>query len=244
MPRGAREWRDSPTAHYRHGTVGIGPSDATLTRTTWWTVPASATSFSNWLRAHAPHRLTADSDGGSVEAGGIWEDDQAFRASGSMTHTPAWVNFAFMRYGAGLVVRVDTFVGARFARTTLVPADTNSVTIRHTVRHLGPHARPHTTTRTVTGPAAVARLVGMVDHLPGAMTVPFVASCPGALVEESYRMTFAGPHGSYVAALPSTACWPRLVLLRDGLRSSPPLDPGRVFARTADRYLAQFANSS
>jgi hypothetical protein len=147
------------------------------------------------------------------------------------------VSFAYLPHGEGLVVRVDTFVGARFARTVLVPRDATSVTIRRTERSFTPHAGTHRTVRTVTGPSAVADLVRLVDRLPGAMTVPFVTSCPEMLSVRSYRLVFATPHGSYVASLPTTACWPQVTLRHGGVRAGPPLDPGRRFAPAVEKHL-------
>jgi hypothetical protein len=236
LPPSAREWSHSPTSHYRHASVGIGPSDPDFTRTTWWTVSRSREAFGSWL--HAPHGLRADSDsGGSVESSGVWEQDQDFHAPSTTAHTEGWVNFAFMPKGDELVVRVDTFVGARFARTVLVPKDTTSVTIRRTERSLEPHSRPHTTVRTITDTGAVADLVEMVNGLPGAMTTQFVASCPASVTQQSYSMTFATPHGTYVGSLPTTICWPQLTLMHNGAKAGPALDPGRLFTKTADNYL-------
>lgn len=238
MPPDARHWHHSPTAHYRHGSIRIGPSDDRFSRTTWWTVPLSRDAFTSWLRTHAPHGLRADPGSeGAVQSSGVWEQDQDFGSPSTMAHTEGWVNFAFLPRGVGLVVRVDTFVGARFARTVVVPEDTSSVTIRRTQRSYRRHAHTHTTVRTVTGPRAVAHLVEMLDHLPGAMTAPFVASCPFYPRQTGYSMTFSTPHGSYVASLPTTSCWPSLMLTHDGTRAGPPLDPGRVFATMADHYL-------
>jgi hypothetical protein len=238
MPPSAREWSRSPTSHYRHGSLGIGPSDPSFTRTTWWTVPLSRDEFGSWLHAHVPHGLRADSDsGGSVESGGVWEQDQDFRAPSTAAHTRGWVNFAFMSQGHRLVVRVDTFIGARFARTVLVPQNTTSVRIQRTERSLGPHSRPHTTVRTVTDPGAVGHIVTMVNRLPGAMTTQFVASCPAARMERSYRLDFATPQGSYVATLPTTMCWPELTLTHNGSKAGPDLDPGQRWTNAVDNYL-------
>ena len=240
MPPSAREWSHSPTSHYRHASVGIGPSDPDFTRTTWWTVSLSREAFGSWLHTHAPHGhgLRADSDsGGSVESRGVWEQDQDFLAPSTTAHTVGWVNFAFMPQGDGLVVRVDTFVGARFARTVLVPKDTTAVTIRRSERSPEPHSRPHTTVRTITDTGAVADLVKMVNGLPGAMTTQFVASCPASVTQQSYSMAFATPQGTYVGSLPTTICWPHLTLMHNDAKAGPPLDPGRLFTRTADKYL-------
>ncbi|MGN6130317.1 MAG: hypothetical protein ACTHOK_08250 [Nocardioidaceae bacterium] len=238
MPPDAHEWRHSPTAHYRHASTGIGPSDATFTRTTWWTVPLSSAAFGSWLHAHAPQGLRAARDfSGPAESEGVWEQDLAFRVPSTRTHTRGWLSFAFTPQGGRLVVRADTFIAARRARTVLVPQDVTSVTIRRTRESGTPHSRPHRTVRTVTGAAAVAALVRMVNRLPGAMTGEFVASCPESVTQRSYSMTFATPHGAYVASLPTTLCWPSLTLTRDGARVGPPLDPGRSFVETADRYL-------
>lgn len=238
MPPGAQEWHRSPSAHFRRGSVGIGPSDRRFTRTTWWTVPLPAASFRAWLRSHAPRGLRAESDsGGSVESTGVWEEDQAFHAPSTSAHTRGWVNVAFMPDGDRLVARVDTFVGARFARTVWVPEDAVSVTLRRTVRSTGPRPRPHVSVRTVTGRDAVARLVHLVNDLPGAMTAPFVASCPVRMTDTSYTLVFATSEGTYVASLASSGCWPQVRLLRDGVVVGPPLEPGSLFTRTVDAHL-------
>jgi hypothetical protein len=147
------------------------------------------------------------------------------------------VSFAFRPRGDGLVVRVDTFTGTRFARTVSVPGDATSVTIRRTVRSARPHPRSRTTVRTITGPSHVADLVGLVNGLPGAMTARVVASCPAALTDRSYALTFSTPSGRYVASLPTSLCWPRLTLRHAGTAAGPPLDPGRRFVRVVDGYL-------
>ena len=238
MPPSAQEWHHSPTVHYRHASMGIGPSDARFTRTTWWTVPLSSGALDDWLRHHAPPGLLRHSDfSGSSESEGVWELDRDFHAASSSSHTEGWVSFAFTSYGDGLVVRVDTFTGARFARTVLVPTDATSVTIRRTERSTVGRAREHATVRKVTGSRAVARLVGLVNSLPGAMTGQFVTSCPPTLTQRNYSMRFATPDGSFVASLPDTSCVPTLGLRHDGVRVGPRLDPRRRFAETLDRYL-------
>jgi hypothetical protein len=238
MPPGAREWHHSPTAHYRRGSVGIGPSDRRFTRTTWWTVPLPSASFRAWLRSHTPRGLRAESDsGGSVESTGVWEEDQALHAPSTSAHTMGWVNYAFTAYGDGLVVRVDTFTGARFARSVWVPQDATSVRIERIVRSTGARPRPRVAVRTLTDPDAVARLVDLVNTVPGAMTSPFVASCPVSMTERSYSLTFTSPQGTYVASLPSSGCWPQVRLLRDGVVVGPPVEPGSLFTRTVDAYL-------
>jgi hypothetical protein len=238
MPRSAREWSHSPTPRPRHASIGIGPSDPAFIRTTWWTVSLSRTALGSWLRTHTPHGLRTESgSGGSVMSSGVWEVDQDFHAPSTAAHTEGWVNFAFMEHGDGLVVRVDTYVGARFARTVLVPNDTTSVTVRRIERKLEPHARPHTTVRTITDARAVASLVKVINGLPGAMTTQFVTLCPATMKQTSYSMIFATPHGSYVGTLPTTNCWPQLTLTHNGAKAGPRLDPGQLFTKTTDHYL-------
>lgn len=238
MPRQAREWRRPPTPEVRHPGIWLGPSDPAFTRTTWWTVPVSREAFETRLRAHARPGLRAESDAGeSIESDGSWEKDLDFFAPGTTAHTDGWLNFGFRSYGDGLVVRVDTFVGARFARTVLVPTDTTSVTIRRIEQSVRPHSGPHRKVRTLTAPAAVAHLVDMVNRLPGAQTAPFDASCPAARSQRRYSMTFVTPEGAYVASLPTTTCWPRLTLTHDGAKAGSPLDPGRRFVTAAERHL-------
>jgi hypothetical protein len=57
------------------------------------------------------------------------------------------------------------------------------------------------------------------------------------MTETSYTLTFATPHGSFVASLLSTSCLPQLTLQHDGAALGPPLEPEPQFASTVDRYL-------
>ncbi|MBW8751641.1 MAG: hypothetical protein JF565_09490 [Propionibacteriales bacterium] len=148
------------------------------------------------------------------------------------------MNFAFTADGDRLVVRVDTFTGARFARTVLVPDDAISVTIVRTETSLRPNVEPRSIVRTVTDARAITSLVKLVDGLPGAMTTEIVTSCPASLEERSYRLTFATPNSAYVAWLPTTMCWPSVSLRHNGTKAGPPLDPGRHFTKVVDRYLS------
>lgn len=237
MPAKAREWKHSPNGHFRRQSLWLGNSDPALARTTWWTVPLSAPDFASWLRQHAPEGLTAEDGGGSLKTAGVWERDLDFYSPSTAAHALGQVNFAYMTFEDGVVVRVDTFAAARFARTTMVPDDVTAVKIEHTSTSYRPRSKPHTTTRTITDRRAIDSLVRMVNALPGTTTVPFYSHCRARPVE-NYGMTFVAPKGTYVAELDASGCRSTVALTRDGQEAGPALDPGSAFTRAADHYLA------
>lgn len=162
------------------------------------------------------------------------EDNAVFEAEGTDTWTPAFVVFSYTEHDDdALAVRVDTFIGARFARTTFVPNDTTRVTI---VRTYDASENPERTEATVTDPRQIAGLVALVNNLPGSMTGEFVASCPASLFEIDYRVRFDSPQSTSVLRF-QPACWAQATLRTDGTDTEPTLDPGPRFTKALDLHL-------
>ena len=241
MPRGSREWSRSPEPAFRQRTFGVGPADQRFTRSTWWTVPVSEPEFETWLSTHVPTGLTFRPDDGgaySVDDGRMAQQDD-LNAAGSSAYTPGFLVFSSLPYGDGLAVRVDTFIGARFARTTFVPKDTSAVRItriKGSTTGTRPRVPTRRTTLEVTDRAGIADLVAAVNRLPGSMTVPFVASCPAILVQTRYAVSFTTPRGTHRLSFDGGPCWPQARLFENGTRTRPTLEPGDL-ASTLDRYL-------
>lgn len=237
MPPGAREWKHSPTAHFRDQSLGIGPSDAAFHQVTWWTTPVTSGAFETWLREHAPRSLRGSvEDSSAATSRGVFEHDITFHSASTLAHTRGYVNLAFTSYGGGVAVRVDTFVGARFGRTAFVPTDARAVTVERRTQPAG--SRTSRGVALVVDKAAeVARLIALVNRQPGAMTVPFIHGCPRMLVDTTYTLTFATPDGEWVATHEAQGCDPELMLTHDGTQAGPALEPQPGFTKALDRLL-------
>ena len=147
------------------------PSDSALRLTTWWTVPLSGSEFVSWVGAQAPAGLHVDPAGG--KSGNI----SSFAVSGIDTaaFTTPTLAVNYIDRGDRTEVRLDTFISARYGRSTFIPATTR-VTIRRTQDSLGT-APGAVTTRKLSDPRR-AQVVMMANRLPGVSTGDCVHSCP------------------------------------------------------------------
>lgn len=241
MPPGSRETSESPIPEFRERNFGMGPSDAEFTLSTWWVVPTSGADFTAWLSTHAPDGLDyLDGGAGSYSVGdGQMAQQEQVDAASTDASTAGHVVFSFLPYGDGLAVRVDTFIGARFARTVFVPEGVTEVRVRRTeVPNLGPRGGyPDPSEVRITDPADIAALVDLVNYLPGAMTVPFVHSCPAQLSTLRYQVVFVAPDTTAVLTVDGLGCEPAAALEVNRVLTEPTLDPGPDLADELDAYL-------
>jgi hypothetical protein len=212
--------------------LGMCPSDTTLRLTTWWTVPLSGNEFVSWVDAHVPDGLHVDPNGGRSG------DVSSFMISGDGTaaYTTPAVAVNFLAEGETTAVRLDTFIGARFARDTFVPGSTTEATIRRT-RHFGDDRTDTEASRHVSDRDRVTELVAMANELPGVATAECVHSCPPTIEEGTYLVRFVGPEGEFEVSATDNACVPGATLRRNGSRVEPALDPDRSFFTRLDRSL-------
>ncbi|MDO7869456.1 hypothetical protein [Nocardioides jiangxiensis] len=239
MPAGAREWSRSPLDQFRRATLGVSPSDPRFQRTTWWTVPLGLGDLGSWVASHVPKGLRLEDGTPSQSMSmGRTEYDVDLLGASTATHTGSVLNLAIVERAGGIVVRVDTFVAARFVRTALVPDDAASVTLRR-VRAATTGHRPasRTAVRRLTDPAVVRRVVDLVNRQPAAMTVENIHGCPAMLGGTVWTLTFATGQGEWTAVGSGDDCYPALVLRHDGVRVGPTLEPGRAFDDALDRFL-------
>jgi hypothetical protein len=245
MPPGSEELTESPTRYFRQSHLVSGPSDPEFTRTTWWTVQVSADEFADWLSTHQPNglRLVPDEDGGTLY-GGEASETRLLAMDGTDAWTRAVVAFSFMAFETELAVRVDTFIGARFARTTFLPEDVTAVSLLRAKRPAIGDDRNDASYRrvTLTDSMSINDLVSRVNELPGSMTEAFVSPCPVMLNEIAYRLRFVSAEGTYRLRL-QLGCWAQATLIVDGEETVPTLDPGADFARALDRYLPALPSS-
>ncbi|GAB3867077.1 hypothetical protein GCM10028801_40280 [Nocardioides maradonensis] len=225
-PSGGRVVASAPAASLRDQAWGMSPSDSSLSRHAWWTVPMAPTVFVAWLREQHVAGLTS-SDGGSVGGTGIGTIDITnFTGDSTAAYSAPTLSFGYVPHAGGVAVRLDTFLAARYARTTYLATDTTRVLIR-TVTTYADGRRRTTRGRTVSDPAQVRRLVAAANGLYGIVTVPNIFHCPMMLSTTTATAVFSGPSGTYAVSGPSTTCGAVLSVRHDGRLVPPALDPGQ-----------------
>ena len=184
MPEDAVRLAGEPSA-WPESSMSIGPSDWTLTRTAWWSVPLTDEQVAAFLTDHAPN--------------GMRRPEGVVTPADPAAYTGPTVLVQFKQVGDHSVLRVDTFLGARYA----VP-DELRVTGRVTsvdIDRVGPgdlnrvgDGGPLPTVR-LTSPddaAQIDRLVGAFNGLYGSLTTGYAMSCPMIPDPPKYTVTFVG----------------------------------------------------
>lgn len=225
-PQGGAVVTTSPVADLRDQLEGVGPSDRRLSRHAWWTVPMSPRDFAAWLKAQRPPGSTVEDGGSSSAPDGTMVDFVDVTGTDTAAYSAPVLTVAYLPHAGGVAVRLDTFLAARYARTTYVPTDTTRVTIRTVTTTYG-SGRRTVRHRTVSDPAEVRRLVAAANGLFGMITVPNVFHCPLMREQTTATVTFSGPSGVYAITGTATNCAAALALSHDGHLLPPALDPGR-----------------
>ncbi|GAB4003642.1 hypothetical protein [Nocardioides ultimimeridianus] len=225
-PAGGRVVDASPAADLRDPLEGVGPSDGRLSRHAWWTVPMAPTDFAAWLQGQRPAGMSVQDGGSSSAADGTMVDIAELDGTGTSAYSAPVVTFAYVPHDGGTAVRLDTFLAARYARTTYLPTDVSRVVIRRDTSSMMSSARRRVRTTVVTDPARIGRLVTAANGLPGIVTVPNIFHCPMMRTVTSARVTFTSPSGVFTIDGPATVCGAVLTLSKDGHRVPPALDPG------------------
>ncbi len=230
MPEGAEEWHEPPTAVLGEPGLGMCPSDSTLRLTTWWTVPLSGSGFVDWVEAQVPTGLHVDPNKG--KSGNI----VSFAVSGADTaaFTTPTLAVNYIDRGDRTEVRLDTFISARYGRSTFIPTATH-VTIRRT-RESSDLGTDAVTTRQLSDPEEVAQVVALANRLPGVPSGDCVHSCP-PVSGGIYTLRFLGPAGAIVLRATEDFCGIGATLRENGTFVDPLLDPDRSFFAQVDRLV-------
>ncbi|HWU22667.1 MAG TPA: hypothetical protein VN088_14125 [Nocardioides sp.] len=228
-PAGGRVVDASPAADLRDELEGISPSDSMLSRHAWWTVPLSPGDFAAWLRSQHVAGMTVEDGGASSAPDGTMVDIADLDGTGTSAYSAPVLTFAYVPHDGGTAVRLDTFLAARYARTTYLPTDVSRIVIRRVTSSVMSSARRQVRTTVVTDPARIRRLVTAANRLPGIVTVPNIFHCPMMRTVTSARVTFTSASGVFAIDGPATVCGAVLTLSKDGHRVPPALDPGRAW---------------
>jgi hypothetical protein len=235
LPESATRLPRKPAGWPGGGTF-LGPADASLTETAWWSVPVDADSFETYLKAHEPDGMHREEDGGGSmsDLEGHVVLDLSYTQDESAApdaYLPVSLLVQWMADGDHTLVRADTSTAAREVRTpeTYIDAEVTAVDIERVVPHPPDNQRLPTVHLTAPDDSAdIARLVDAVNGLPASIKPAFVASCPFPGDPRPFvTLTFHTAAGTVVAHL-ETACWGQVEIRRDGTPVRPTLDPGEL----------------
>ena len=157
------------------GEEGIGPSDADLTQTGWWTVPASPTDVQTYLLTHQVDGFTVEDATAGTSIDGHYSLTFTQTSSTEPTaYRPAFLLLRWKALGGGTAVRADAFIGAYDVRDPdSLLGEVTSVAVARTV---GPSEDIVDLTRA--DGQQPTRLVDAFQGLSASMKPPVVASCP------------------------------------------------------------------
>jgi hypothetical protein len=232
LPESATSLPAKPQAWPEDGTI-LGPSDRSLTRTAWWSVPGTADDVAAALLAHEPAGMSREEGiGSSSDLAGHFIRNLDYvqdRSTDPDAYTPVSLQVQWMADGDHTLVRAETFTAARAVRSaaTYVGGDVTAVDIERAVPHSRGIQRLPTVHLTAPDDSAdIAKLVDAVNGLPASTKPAFAGSCPypGDLAP-FVTLTFHTADSTVVAHHELT-CFHQLEIHRDGQPVRPTLDPG------------------
>ena len=231
MPDGAEEWHEPPTAVLGEPGLGTCPSDSTLRPDDLVDGAAVRQRVRGLGRSPGPDRSSCGSEQGQVR------EHRALRrllGADTAAFTTPTLAVNYIDRGDGTEVRLDTFISARYGRSTFIPTATH-VTIRRT-RESSDLGTDAVTTRQLSDPEEVAQVVALANRLPGVPSGDCVHSCP-PVSGGIYTLRFLGPAGAIVLRATEDFCGIGATLRENGTFVDPLLDPDRSFFAQVDRLV-------
>jgi hypothetical protein len=244
LPADAVRLAALPTGWPHHYGMSLGPSDRTLTKTSWWRVPATANAFSAFLLAHTPPSMTREEGigGGADGIHDITYIEQPAPKPEAFVAVSLLVQWR--QVGQHTLVRADTFTAARAVRTgaSYVEGKVTEVDVRQVLPGRGQQTGGPLPTVHLIGAAdhdAITRLVRTVNKLPASIRPAPSGSCPyPGNPAPSDTITFHTTAGTIRMHFEAW-CWGQVQVSRDGVPVSPTLDPGDL-----DRVIDQITGTS
>jgi hypothetical protein len=248
VPEGSVELNGKPDG-WPGGSMGLGPADWRLGRTAWWSVPLSVDEVVAFLTENAPAGMRRPEgeevvpDGNSDGVG--YTDYSVISPAEPAAYTGPSLLVQFKQIGDNTVLRLDTFLAARYAvspqhRITGEVSAVQIVRVRPGKPFGSDDGGPLPTVR-LEEPADAALINKLVDSFNGlygsaadvaAMGCPF----PGDPAPEDTVTFFVrnddGTDGTVVAKA-ELACWGQVQVTVGGTRLQVSLDPGE-FPQTVD----------
>jgi hypothetical protein len=209
--------------------MSLGPSDGTLTRTAWWSVPTDGAAVESYLTSHVPARMEQSEWVGGGPDGIRTVSYVPDRPTNPETYNGVELLVQWLEIDGRTVLRADTFTPAREVRdpATYVDDEVDAVDVDRVVAD-PPDNRQAAPVR-LTRPAnadAIDLLVTSVNALPASTRPAPTGFCPmPGDPPPSVMLTFHTSDG-VVRMHRATTCHGQVRVTRDGRPLEPTLDPG------------------
>ncbi|HEX4471932.1 MAG TPA: hypothetical protein VH085_08180 [Nocardioides sp.] len=240
VPPGSTRLTSPPKSWSGAPDITSGPSDATLTKTAWWTVPGNAGTIQKQLLSHHPPGLRRQDGVGGGSDGIRFLDYVQPTSPDPAAYLPVTLQVMWgphQTQNGRLIVRADTFTAARARRDprSSLSGRVASVEIRQVRALRNGHTRrvPEVRLTRRHDRAAIARLVKTVDGLDASIRPPFQPPCPfPGQPSPRVALTFhTGRHGAGVVTMRlADWCFGQVHTSRNGRPVWPTLDPGDLVA--------------
>jgi hypothetical protein len=240
VPPGSTRLTSPPKSWSGAPDITSGPSDETLTRTAWWTVPGTVGSIQQQLTSHHPSGLRQEDGVGGGSDGIRFLDYVQSTSPDPAAYLPVTLQVMWgphQTQGGRLIVRADTFTAARAKRDprSYLSGHVASVEIRQVRALRDGHTRRLPVVRLTRrhDRAAIARLVKALNLLRASIRPLAAESCPHPpQPPPRVDLTFhTGQHGAGLVTMKLGAwCFGQVHTTRNGQPVRPTLDPGDLVA--------------
>jgi hypothetical protein len=252
LPAGSEQLEGKPDG-WTGGGMGMGPADGTLTRTAWWSVPLNVDQVVAYLTDYAPAGMRRPEGEEVVPAGS--SDGVSYTAysviapADPAAYTAPTLLVQFAQIGDHTVVRLDTFLAARYAVSPQhrIAGEVTAVQIDRVrpARSFGSGDGGPLPTVRLEEPAdavLIAELVDAFNGQYGSPTAGLTLPCPypgDPSPEDTVTFSVRNDDGSAGTVVAKTDLWcvGQTQVTVDGARLDVTLDPGD-FPETVDRVAA------
>jgi hypothetical protein len=244
LPSGSRRIPRKP-AGWPLGGSGYSPSNSALTRTAWFSVPASAADVQRFLRTHHPQGMTDKEFGISGGNGGGHTAYRAVRARDPAVYTRPVLLVEWHDLGPRTVIRFDSALASRRARTpaTYPSAPVTSIDVDRVKQSFigGGSQQVLSTVRLslATDPDRLHQVVAALGALYGSPLHDDSAHCPSlddAKPSFTFRFVLHTANGDLIYDYAFLSCL-QIVIAWDGMPIGVTLDPGDLY-NTVTKILA------
>ena len=230
------------------GRMGLGPSDFSLTRTSWWSVPMSLRDVASFFTTHAPDGMehpTGEDVIGSGNGDGVdYTTYIVIEPADPAAYSGLALLVQFKQFGEHTVLRADTFLAARFAVPEEVRITGDVTTVR--IDRRSPGSPSHSvrsgavSSAELTSPQDAAQITRLVDEfngLYGGLTERGAISCPFApprRVTVTFSVLAGTDQAATVVAEQDLGCWSQIHVTLDGTPLRLTLEPSARWDNLVD----------
>lgn len=214
--------------------MSLGPSDGTLTRTSWYSAPLDADQVETFLVTHVPAGMRLDDHEPGQPHSGVGGGSDGVRdlSYSTIATDPAFAGTSLLvqwrDLGPFTALRFDTFLAAREVRNpeTYVTGSVSSAEVHRTTDRVKGFTTPADADVVITDRTTIDQLVRAVNALEASTRPVPMTSCPFR-PRTAYTLSLSTRSGTQVFQVPGY-CLAQVAVTVNGTGTGPTLDPGRL----------------